>query len=125
LRHRNHTKNKARTKSPEAAPPIVNRAPLETIMCSLCAKPVRDFYNAVTSRITGLPSHFDCIMNELANSEQPKEGERICYLGGGVFGVVRDPRPGEAGPVVIIKKIPYELKSQEQPWRRYMSLQIQ
>jgi hypothetical protein len=87
--------------------------------CPLCAKPMREPLSALTHRASGLPAHFDCVLKELRESNEIQPQERICYLGGGGFGVLQFKNPGQAsGKFTIQKKIQYELKDTPQEWKK-------
>ncbi len=84
--------------------------------CPVCQQQVRELPSALTHRATGQPAHFDCIMRELRDSNELLPQERICYLGGGTFGII-ELRPGP-GKFVIKRRIPYEEKEAVQEWKK-------
>ncbi len=84
--------------------------------CPVCQQQVRELPSALTHRATGQPAHFDCIMRELRDSNELLPQERICYLGGGTFGII-ELRPGP-GRFVVKRRIPYEEKEAVQEWKK-------
>ena len=90
--------------------------------CSLCGKPIKDIYSSIIHRESGNPAHFDCVMQELQKSEVLTEGERICYLGSGVFAVMRPTPQNERPSISIRKKIQYEDKEKSTAWRRALNI---
>jgi len=84
--------------------------------CPICKQAVRDLTSALTHRETRQPAHFDCIMRELRDSNELGPQEKICYLGGGSFGILES-RPGP-GRFAIRKRIQYEEKEAVQEWKK-------
>ncbi len=86
--------------------------------CPVCGKPVRDLAAALTHRVSRQPAHFDCVVRELRESNEVAPQEKICYLGGGSFGILEF-RPSAGSPRFVIKKrIQYEEKETPQEWKR-------
>jgi hypothetical protein len=86
--------------------------------CPVCGKQVRELASALTHRVARQPAHFDCIMRELRDSNEVAPQERICYLGGGTFGILEFQPPGGPTRFVIRKRIPYEEKETPQEWKK-------
>ena len=83
-------------------------------------------YTAIAYGDDELPAHFDCVLGLLSDREQLAPGERVCYLGGGSFGVVRFPvragepagrRQGAGASLVVRKRIPFENSDPPPAWR--------
>ena len=90
--------------------------------CGICGKPIRDIFSSIFHRDKEAPVHFDCVMQEIAAAESLQEGERLAYLGSGVFAVIRQsPGQGNAG-FTIRKRIQYEDKEKAAAWRRTLSV---
>jgi len=92
--------------------------PLAVPDCPICGKPLRELPSALTHRATGRPAHFDCIMREIREANELAPQERICYLGGGCFGILEFRQPGGSGKFVIRKRIPYEERETPQEWKK-------
>jgi hypothetical protein len=93
--------------------------PLDLPDCPVCGKQVRELASAVTHRASRLPAHFDCVMRELRDSNETAPQEKICYLGGGTFGILEFRPPGGGpGRFIIRKRIPYEEKETPQEWKK-------
>ena len=58
--------------------------------CSVCGEPISDMPSAVAYGPDKGPTHFDCVLLELAKKEPLSGGEKIAYLGSGMFGVIVD-----------------------------------
>lgn len=86
--------------------------------CPLCDKPVRELHNAIHHKDSGQPSHFDCVLKQLAQTESLAANEKICYLGKGSFGIVRYQKMSSSFPFIIRKRIQYEMPDEVQPWRK-------
>ncbi len=100
---------------PRPAPPAV---PIVLPDCPVCGKQVRELASALTHRVARQPAHFDCVMRELRDSNEVAPQERICYLGGGTFGILEFQPPGAPARFVIRKRIPYEEKETPQEWKK-------
>ncbi len=87
--------------------------------CPICKKPVRDLPTALSYRSTGSPAHFDCVLKELRDSLELSPQDKLCYLGGGSFGVLQFKSSG-GGKFTIKKKIPYEDKTIPQEWKKVL-----
>jgi hypothetical protein len=86
--------------------------------CPVCRKPVRELAAALTHRPTGAPAHFECIMKELRDSNELAPQEKMCYLGGGTFGILQFRPSGGVNRFTIRKRIPYEEKDSPQEWKK-------
>ena len=86
--------------------------------CPVCGKQVRELASALTHRVSRQPAHFDCVVRELRESNEVAPQEKICYLGGGTFGILEF-QPSSGSPRFVIKKrIPYEEKETPQEWKK-------
>jgi hypothetical protein len=90
--------------------------------CPVCGKPVRELASALTHRVTRQPAHFECVMKELRDSNEVAPQERICYLGGGCFGVLEFHPSGGSNRFVIKKRIQYEEKETPQDWKKTLQV---
>jgi hypothetical protein len=109
-------------RGPGGRPPEpVPQKPAEPIVypdCPICGKQVRELSSALTHRITLQPAHFDCVFRELREANPLSAQEKLCYLGGGCFGVLEfRPNGGPTG-FVIKKRIQYEEKDPPQAWKK-------
>jgi hypothetical protein len=90
--------------------------------CPICGKQVRELASALTHRVARQPAHFDCVMRELRDANEMAPQEKICYLGGGTFGILEFSPPGGPGRFVIRKRIPYEEKETPQEWKKILQI---
>jgi len=81
---------------------------------------VRELPSALTHRATGRPAHFECILKELRESNELLPQEKLCYLGGGSFGILEMRPPGGPSRFVIRKRIQYEEKDAVQEWKKVL-----
>jgi hypothetical protein len=105
---------------PRWTAPTLNSDPLPTLNCTRCGQPITDVHSALTDNISDGQVHFDCVMEEMSKREALEEGEVLCYIGGGRFGVVHFAGSGERGKkrTFIIKKIfEWENKDKRAEWR--------
>jgi hypothetical protein len=95
-------------------PPVPRIAP----DCPVCGKPVRELPSALTHRVSGKPAHFECILKELRDANELAPQEKLCYLGGGTFGILQFRPAGGASKFTIRKRITYEEKDSPQDWKK-------
>lgn len=88
--------------------------------CPICSAAVRELPSALTHRATGRPAHFECILKELRESNELLPQEKLCYLGGGCFGILEMRPPGGPSRFVIRKRIQYEEKDAVQEWKKVL-----
>jgi hypothetical protein len=58
------------------------------------------------------------VIRELHDSNEVAPQEKICYLGGGSFGILEFRPPGGPSRFVIRKRIQYEEKETPQEWKK-------
>lgn len=92
--------------------------------CPVCEKRIRDLSSAVAHQETGEPAHFDCIVRILTEREDLENGEKICYLGNGSFGIVQQRVSGHPLRFFIRKRIQYEPKDAQLSWRTNLQAKI-
>jgi len=61
-------------------------------------------------------------MRELHDANEVAPQERICYLGGGTFGILEFRPPGGPTKFVIRKRIQYEEKELPQEWKKTLQV---
>jgi hypothetical protein len=93
--------------------------------CPICGEPVRELASALTHRQSGRPAHFDCIVKELREANPLGPQERLCYLGGGSFGVLTWRTEGNPASFVIKRRIPYEDPHVPQEWKKQLQAEGQ
>ena len=107
-----------REPEPQYEPPVARIAP----DCPVCGKPVRELPSALTHRVTGKPAHFECILKELRDANELAPQEKLCYLGGGTFGILQFRPAGSATRFTIRKRISYEEKDTPQDWKKTLTV---
>lgn len=100
-------------------------APRAFRRCPVCGEPVRELASALTHRSSGEPAHFDCIVKELREANPLGPQERLCYLGGGAFGVLTWRVEGNPASFVIKRRIPYEDPHAAAEWKRQLQEEAQ
>jgi hypothetical protein len=101
----------------------IRKAPLPTMDCAICGKPIFDLTGALADKDSGSPVHFDCAFERLSASEPLAAGEKIAYLGAGCFGVVTF-KNGSEGAFVVNRRIRWEKEGDKQAWRKDISSYI-
>ena len=89
-----------------------------------CHNPISDFSTAIARREDGDPSHFDCVIADLAAKEELGSDEKICYLGNGSFGIIKESLNSRTNRIFIRKRIQYEAADKKSEWRRDISEQV-
>ncbi|MCX7948750.1 MAG: hypothetical protein N2509_01410 [Treponemataceae bacterium] len=103
---------------PQWVPPRLGQAKLPRFECPYCGKPIQDIMAALADRETGVPVHFDCVMERLRSMEFLSEGDVLSYIGGGRFGIVHYPEPTNTTKFTIKKIIQWEDKDSRPQWRK-------
>jgi hypothetical protein len=93
-------------------------------ICPSCGKNIRNLNLAIANKDDGSPTHFDCIIKQIANEETLSNYEKVCYLGGGSFGIVRQKSGPGSKSFFIRKRIQYEKTDQSFEWRNNVSSQF-
>lgn len=74
------------------------------------------------------PAHFECVVSLLGAREELDEDTRVCYLGGGSFGIVEvrpGARQGERGAAPWVRKrIEVEERDAAPAWREELRLPL-
>ena len=83
--------------------------------CSVCGTPIAEMASAVAWGPDRLPTHFDCVLQELAKREPLVEAEKIAYLGSGMFGVIVEK---ENNRFEVHRKIMVDDPATAPDWRR-------
>jgi len=118
-RNRGHSnRDRDRDRGREKAAPAEPKPERICPVCPVCGKPIKDVFSAIVHKEKGEPVHFDCVVQELLAAENLAEGERICYLGSGIFGIMKPQGQDNPTGIGIRKKIPYEDKEKAAVWRR-------
>ena len=90
--------------------------------CPVCGKAVRELASALTHRVSRVPAHFDCVVRELRDTNEMNAQEKLCYLGGGTFGILEFRPPGGPSRFVIKRRIQYEEKETPQDWKKPLQI---
>jgi len=91
--------------------------------CPICGKPVRYLMTAIAQGEGAEPAHFDCVLKGITEHEEMQPREKVCYLGNGSFGIVRF-KPNGQLRFSIRKRIQYEEKDKDIPWRKRISNRV-
>ncbi|MCL2608380.1 MAG: hypothetical protein FWD94_00525 [Treponema sp.] len=101
--------------------PELPKVDLEPEICVLCEKPIDEFATVVSDHESGRPAHFDCAVNRIAEREHLEEGDRVGYIGGGRFGIIKFDNPGDPKKFKIKKILEWEKKGDRSKWRTALS----
>ncbi len=103
---------------PRWTPPRLGPPVLPKPECPRCGRPIEDLAAAINDRETGSPTHFDCVIERIAEGETLGEGDKVIYIGGGRFGVVHFENPNDLKRFEIRKTVQWEEKEKRLPWRK-------
>jgi len=103
---------------PRWTAPVMPANPITTPDCPWCGKQIKDITVAISDRNTGLPIHFDCVLDRIVETAYLETNDTVCYIGGGRFGVVHYNNPPDTRDFSIKKIIEWELKDREYDWRK-------
>ena len=106
---------------PRWSAPVLSENPLTTPDCPWCKKQIADITTAITDKDTGLPVHFDCVLESISGSEKLDNNDTVCYIGGGRFGIVHYNNPPDTRNFTIKKIFEWEMKDQIIEWRQPIS----
>lgn len=98
-------------------------APRNLDVCPICEQSIRDVLTAIIVSADGAAAHFDCVVRKLTDQESLGPKEKVCYVGGGEFAVVRF-NSSDQRRFSIQKRIRYELKEHNPDWRKDISEQV-
>jgi hypothetical protein len=102
---------------PRWTAPKLPANPITTPDCPRCEKPIMDITTAISDKDTGLPVHFDCILEIISRMETLETNDCICYIGGGRFGIVHYNNPPDTRDFTIRKILEWEAKDSISQWR--------
>ena len=91
------------------------------VICPKCGQPITDISSAITDKESGKPAHFDCILNQVRQTEQVGENEKIAYIGQGRFAVIYYENPRDQRHFTIKKIIEWEERDKKPEWRSELS----
>lgn len=97
--------------------------PSESHVCPICEQNIRDILTAISITEAKVPAHFDCVLKQIAQTEELQAREKVVYLGKGEFGIVKF-RGGTSTKFVIRKRIPFEQVEGGIPWRKDISKRL-
>lgn len=106
----------------EYAEPTKPSKPKVYHTCELCEKVIDQVNIAISHKDSGKPTHFDCVVNEIKESNDMKPEWEVLYIGAGVFAIVeqlKGKQPKGQPGFTVIKKIYYEEEARKQnpEWR--------
>ncbi|AIN92998.1 hypothetical protein H0R90_05485 [Treponema putidum] len=101
--------------------PALKKIEYPEYKCSKCGEIIQDLSSAIADKESGLPAHFDCVIEFLKKAEEIKEGEEIIYIGNGNFAVVYFENPKIRKNFKIIKLIEWEDKNRLYQWKKDIS----
>ncbi|MFP4363411.1 MAG: hypothetical protein ACLFR1_06035 [Spirochaetia bacterium] len=90
-------------------------------ICSICENEIRDVLNAISYGENHAPVHFDCVLQNLRETEELKRDEKIVYLGKGSFGIIQFRNPPSPIRFFVRKRIQIEDIEKKPEWRKKMA----
>lgn len=109
--------NPPQTKKPEQ----LQHIELDSYICPRCSQPITDLPSALADKSTGVPVHFDCVLQFLQNAEELKQNEKITYIGQGRFAVTYFENPHDLRKFNIVRIIDWEERDKVYEWRDTIS----
>ena len=91
------------------------------VICPKCGQPITDIASAIADKATGAPLHFDCVLNQVKQSEPTGENEKVAYIGQGRFAVLQYENIRDQRHFTIKKIIEWENREQQSEWRNELS----
>ena len=91
------------------------------VICPKCGQPITDIASAIADKATGAPLHFDCVLNQVKQSEPTGENEKVAYIGQGRFAVLQYENIRDQRHFTIKKIIEWENREQQSEWRSELS----
>ncbi len=91
------------------------------IICPKCGQPITDIASAIADKSTGQPLHFDCVLNQVKQSEPTGENEKVAYIGQGRFAVLHYENIRDQRHFTIKKIIEWEDREKPAEWRGELS----
>ncbi len=91
------------------------------VICPKCGQPITDIASAIADKTTGEPMHFDCVLEQIKQSEPTGENEKIAYIGQGRFAVLYYENIRDQRHFTIKKIIEWESREQQSQWREELS----
>jgi len=101
--------------------PVLPANPITTPDCPWCGHQIKDITTAISDKETGLPVHFDCVLDRIGSIEKLESNETVCYIGGGRFGIIHYNHPHDTRNFSIKKIYEWEVKEIHSEWRRPIS----
>lgn len=93
----------------------------EKFICAQCGEEITDIAGALSKKGSDSIFHFDCVLKNIEASENPKEGEKVIYIGQGRFAVAYFENPSDLRKFEIRKIIEWEDRDKRSPWRTDMA----
>ena len=91
------------------------------VRCAKCGEIITDLASSIADKATGKPVHFDCVLNQIKETEPTGENEKIAYIGQGRFGVLYFENPRDQRNFTIKKIIEWEDREEKPEWRNEIS----
>jgi len=91
------------------------------VICPKCGQPITDIASAIADKSTGQPLHFDCVLNQVKQSEPTGENEKVAYIGQGRFAVLHYENIRDQRHFTIKKIIEWEDREKPAEWRGELS----
>lgn len=85
-------------------------------VCVICGEPIDGIAEAI-SEANGGYSHFDCVLQKIAQQENVQEPDKVSYIGHGNFAVISK---DEEGKLYIKTRVPYESKENYDAMKKFV-----
>jgi len=86
------------------------KEPIVYEICPICEKEIQQPLYAIKELESGKNAHFECIQKKVLENEKLEMNEKLYYLGGGAFGIVKEKRQRGRLRITTLKRIQYSEK---------------
>lgn len=112
---------KNRTPQTQNKEPAIKKIEYPEYTCPKCGQIIKELSSAISDKDSGLPVHFDCVIEFLKKAEELKPGEEVIYIGNGNFAVAFFENPKIRKKFEIKKLIEWEDKNKVYQWKKAIS----
>ncbi len=91
------------------------------VRCAKCGELITDLASSISDRTSGQPLHFDCVINQIKESEPTGENDKVAYIGQGRFAILHYENMRDQRHFTIKKIIEWEDRDKPAQWRTELS----
>lgn len=80
----------------------------EKPICPICNEPIYIVEEAIRHNKTEEFAHFECVTNQIRETNKLEKSDKLVYLGSGTFGVIEENKNGKNSKLSFKQRINYE-----------------